>query len=78
MLLPLLWAGGAIAAAQTKQTPVDDRQKLDCPHCHQPVEGDFTWCPNCAVRIKPLTCAYCRSSVPTEASACPHCGAPVS
>ncbi len=73
--LGLLIAGTALAAR-----PVSDQSSREttakCSSCGRVIEGNFTWCPNCGIRMRPYPCDYCQGLVPVEAEDCPHCGAP--
>jgi RNA polymerase subunit RPABC4/transcription elongation factor Spt4 len=50
--------------------------QVRCPECAWEITQEFTWCPQCGLRMKPYQCVYCRSWVPVGLDACPHCGAP--
>lgn len=53
-----------------------DKTFVHCPECNWQITGNFTWCPKCGTRLKPIQCEYCKSSYSKDLSECPHCGAP--
>lgn len=47
---------------------------IECPGCHQGVQKEFAFCPNCGEMLKPQ-CPKCHSDIQKEWKICPHCGA---
>jgi hypothetical protein len=44
-----------------------------CPNCGGKIKTAFTFCPQCAVPLRP-TCAQCGRAIEDGWSHCPHCG----
>ena len=50
---------------------------IECPRCHERIQKDFAFCPNCGEMLKPQ-CPKCQSEIQKEWKICPHCGAKLS
>lgn len=51
---------------------VIERELVECPACHRPVEEDFQICPYCLKKLK-KTCRNCGKILNLEWSVCPYC-----
>lgn len=58
------------------QSRMEEKEKdlMDCPRCHERIQRDFAFCPNCGEMLKPR-CPNCQSDIRKEWKVCPHCGA---
>jgi predicted amidophosphoribosyltransferase len=48
-----------------------------CGHCGVEVQQDFSFCPNCGIRMKQANCAACGQKVEPTWNTCAHCGSPL-
>ncbi len=55
----------------------DIEEKQACPECHQKIQSDFLYCPNCYSRLK-RQCENCRKILNLRWTKCPYCGTTVS
>lgn len=51
----------------------EDRN-VTCEKCLQLVDRDYTFCPNCATKVK-KSCTKCKKDFPSIWDICPYCGA---
>ena len=72
-----LWAIGGNQSIKDKQSSEKINNLTSCPECGWRSTGDFSWCPQCAARLRPWQCAFCQSTIPPQAQECIHCGAPL-
>jgi RNA polymerase subunit RPABC4/transcription elongation factor Spt4 len=56
-------------------TPVDDKEKINCPMCANKVQEDFKICPYCGYTLKPK-CKECGQELNREWRVCPYCQTP--
>lgn len=52
----------------------DIEEKQACPVCHQKIQPDFIYCPNCHTRLK-RQCDHCHRILNLRWTICPFCGA---
>jgi hypothetical protein len=51
----------------------EERASVLCPGCQKPVDSNFTYCPECGMRIHPV-CEKCNTQVEKGWKVCPNCG----
>lgn len=54
----------------------DIEEKQACPVCHQKIQPDFLFCPNCHTKLK-RQCDQCRRILNLRWTICPFCGSGV-
>ncbi len=55
----------------------DIEEKQACPVCHQRIQNDFLYCPNCHTKLR-RQCDNCRRINNLRWNICPYCGAGLS
>lgn len=71
-----LWAIGGKLVQGEESAPNRISGQTRCPDCGWRIAGDFDWCPQCGLRLKPYQCDYCQGTILQDIQECPRCGAP--
>ena len=61
--------------AKSMQGGAASATALQCPHCHNEVDGDSRFCRNCGAQLVIMNrCPHCQTELPAEAQFCSSCG----
>lgn len=53
---------------------IKEDESMHCYKCNYPVSLDFSFCPNCSIKLK-VNCSSCNKSINTWWKSCPFCWA---
>ena len=48
-----------------------------CAHCGHSLQSNYTFCPNCGMKLQESHCPACGQTVETAWKACAFCGSPL-